>query len=232
VSATGKPFVKYWLHNNLVTVNGQKMSKSLGNYTTLKDAFKNYDPLVIRFFILQSHYRSTLDFSDGALQGARAGLDKLLNTVQNVNLEIAKSGKANESSAGSAFQHYKIRFLEAMDDDWNTPQAIAVLFDLAKEVNQILSTERKGSPEELKAAKQLFRELGGSILGIVPAEEVSRASMDGNIQADLIELLVSLRNEARHQKLWTMSDMIRDGLKKLGIALEDKKDGTTWKKVP
>src|SRR5574337_303979 len=135
-SANSVPFVRYWLHNNMVTVNGQKMGKSLGNSVSLKDLFKKFDPLVIRFFILQSHYRSTLDFSDEALQGAKVGLEKLLNTVRNLRAEITKAeGESLPAEASIDLASYKSRFLSAMDDDFNSPQAIAVLFDLAREVN-------------------------------------------------------------------------------------------------
>lgn len=231
VCATGKPFVKYWLHNNLVTVNGQKMSKSLGNFVTLKDAFKKYDPLVIRFFILQSHYRSTLDFSDEALQGAKAGLEKLANTVHNLRLEIAKAEQEPRKTALAIdLASYKKRFLEAMDDDFNAPQAIAVLFELSKEVNASLSLETKFTAESLRAVLQQFEELGGKILGIIPEKAQQTLPTVAHFEAELINLLIQVRAEARKQKLFTLSDMIRDGLKKLGIVLEDKKDETVWKK--
>jgi cysteinyl-tRNA synthetase len=232
VCATGKPFVKYWLHNNLVTVNGQKMSKSLGNFVTLKDAFKKYDPLVIRFFILQSHYRSTLDFSDEALAGARGGFEKFLNTVRNLRFELAK---AQVESSGRPLpfdlQPFRRRFLEAMDDDFNTPQAIAVIFELTKEVNQLLNTDSRPGVEALQSIDMLFRELGGSILGLVPDGLRNEASTDGKVEAELIQLLIDVRNKVRKEKLFTLSDMIRDGLKRVGIVLEDKKDGTVWKRM-
>ncbi|HXG38594.1 MAG TPA: cysteine--tRNA ligase [Bacteroidota bacterium] len=231
VCATGKPFVKYWLHNNLVTVGGQKMSKSLGNFVTLKDAFKKYDPLVIRFFILQSHYRSTLDFSDEALQGAKAGLEKLTNTVHNLRLEIAKAEQEARTTAIAVdLASYKKRFLDAMDDDFNSPQAIAVLFELSKEVNASLSLETKFTAESLRAVLQQFEELGGKILGVIPEKAQQTLTTDAHLEAELINLLIQVRAEARKQKLFALSDMIRDGLKKIGIVLEDKKDETVWKK--
>ena len=232
VSATGKPFVKYWMHNNLVTVAGQKMSKSLGNFVTLKDAFKKFEPLVVRFFILQSHYRSTLDFSDEALQGAKAGLEKLANTIQNVRVEIMKAETEKRAESREIdLQGYWVRFREAMDDDFNTPQAIAVLFDLTKEINQALNSYKKISPSELQSVAKFFHDCGFTILGILPEESAVAMTVDGNIQAELIQLLVDLRNEVRKQKLWALSDLIRDGLQKAGIAIEDKKDGTVWKKT-
>ncbi len=235
VCATGKPFVKYWLHNNLVTVSGQKMSKSLGNFVTLKEAFARFDPLVVRFFILQSHYRSTLDFSNEALSGAKAGFDKLVNTIRNVRTELAKG--VAESRAGILpfdIQPYKKRFIEAMDDDFNTPQAIAVLFDLARETNQLLHAEAKLGAEVFQSIDEFFRTFGGEILGIVPeacSHPLSEDSVDGKLEAGLMQLLIDVRAEARKQKHFALSDMIRDGLKRFGIALEDKKEGTVWKKV-
>jgi cysteinyl-tRNA synthetase len=229
--ATGKPFVKYWIHNNLVTVNGQKMSKSLGNFVTLKDAFKKYDPLVIRFFILQSHYRSTLDFSDEALQAAKGGLEKLLNTVRNLRAEAVKAKEASRSaSIAIDLASYRSRFLDAMNDDLNTPQAIAVLFELSKEVNAALSLDEKFSASSLQSVEELLRELGSTLLGIIPVKDQEVFAADAAFETELIRLLLSVRNEARRQKLFALSDMIRDGLKKIGIIVEDKKDETVWKK--
>lgn len=224
-AATGKPFVKYWIHNNMVTVNGQKMGKSLGNVINLKDAFKTYHPLVVRFFILQSHYRSTLDFSDDALEGAAKGLEKLHNTLRNVRSEFKKGGTGGLQIDIDGF---KSNFLEAMDDDFNTPQAIAVLFDLSREINAILN-EGKATSEDLGKVDDLFTELGGNILGIIPTTFESGAGK--SIEEDLINLIIELRAEVRSQKLWPLSDKIRDGLNKIGVIIEDKKDGTSWRRI-
>jgi len=230
--STGKQFVKYWIHNNMVTVGGQKMGKSLGNVINLKDAFKKYSPLVVRFFILQSHYRSTLDFSDGALEGAAKGLEKLLNMVRNLREEVGKIRKLEDGgivAKDSSFidlAGFKKSFLDAMDDDFNTPQAIAVLFDLSREVNTNLA-EGKLGVAVLKEIDSLYTDIGGIILGVIP-EKFETADGATTIENDLIQFIIELRAEARTQKLWVMSDKIRDGLAKLGIVLEDKKDGTTW----
>lgn len=223
-AVSGKPFVRYWIHNNMVTVNGQKMGKSLGNVINLKDAFKKYNPLVVRFFILQSHYRSTLDFSDEALQGAEKGLEKLHNTVRNIKNELPKA-VGNETNID--FDGFKGKFLEAMDDDFNTPQAIAVLFDFSREINANLA-EGKMTAADLIKAHQLFNELGGIILGIIPVTFKTEAT--DSIENDLVSLILELRAEIRTQKLWQLSDKIRDGLSKIGIIVEDKKDGVSWKR--
>jgi len=231
--STGKPFVKYWIHNNMVTVGGQKMGKSLGNVINLKDAFKKYPPLVIRFFILQSHYRSTLDFTDEALEGAAKGFEKLLNTVRNLKIEISKKEKSDgrwrmeDGNSNIDLAGFKAAFLDAMDDDFNTPQAIAVLFDFSREVNTLI-TEGKVNIELMKEIDALYTELGGRILGIIP-EQIEKQNV-GASEEELINLIIQLRTEARKQKLWEFSDKIRDGLKNIGIIIEDKKDGTSWRR--
>ncbi len=228
--STGKPFVKYWLHNNMVTVNGQKMGKSLGNFVTLKDAFKKFDPLVIRFFILQSHYRSTLDFSEQAIEAAGKGLEKLQNTVQRVRVEI-KKGK---NGKGTLFDlaEYRKRFTEAMDDDFNTPQAIAALFDLSRAVNDLLAQPNGISLESLHQIETFFTDYGVNILGLFGEKAASsQLQTDGMIEPQLVELLLAARKEARENKFWLLSDKIRDRLKALGVVLEDTKDGTSWKKA-
>jgi cysteinyl-tRNA synthetase len=227
--ATGKPFVKYWIHNNLVTVQGQKMSKSIGNVIMLKDAFKKYSPLVVRFFILQSHYRSTLDFSDEALEGASKGLEKLHNTVRNLRIQLGQTPVAHAGSGSIDCAAFKTKFLEAMNDDFNASQAIAVLFDLAREVNNGLTQGILGGAA-LKEVDELFNELGGAILGIIP-EQLEQSGGNSSLDDSLVKLIIELRKEIRSQKLWGLSDKIRDGLADAGVILEDKKDGTTtWRR--
>jgi len=249
VCATGKPFAEYWIHNNLVTANGQKMSKSLGNTISLKDAFKTFSPLAIRFFILQSHYRSTLDFSEQALSAADEGLEKLHNTVRNLRDQIASSNEGREADV--SLDSYKARFLGAMNDDFNTPQAIAVLFEYTKDVNALLNSGEKFSQSSLQKIDDLYTELGEEILGVIPSvnerlllpkrkaagveetgvgDGVQVAPSPTDFERRLIQLLADLRAEARSKKLWELSDKIRNELGKLGVILEDKKDGTMWKK--
>jgi cysteinyl-tRNA synthetase len=234
-AATGKPFAKYWIHNNLVTVNGQKMSKSLGNFITLKDLFKKFDPLVVRFFILQSHYRSTLDFSEQAIDSSKSGFTKLQNTVRRLKQEI--DFRRRSSSFGAFDKREEIRkfredFVEAMNDDFNAPQAIAALFEMVTSVNSWLDNAATSVTEQtLLEADRWFNELASGVLGILPGEDVAALSANGSTVAGIMDLVIKVRNEARKQKLWPVSDMIRDGLKGVGIALEDKKDETTWKKI-
>ncbi len=230
--ATGKPFAKYWIHNNLVTVNGQKMSKSLGNFVTLKDAVKNYNPLVIRLFILQSHYRSTLDFSNEALDGAKSGWEKLRNTYANIKNELNKAETSGKSGTVKVDVHgYRSRFLEAMNDDFSTPQALGVLFDLSRDMNQALMSEAGVSKESLITALDLFEHAGNKVLAFLGLGIAANLSPNGASEPELIQLFIELRNAAKSDKNYALSDRIRESLKKLGVLLEDKKDGTTvWKK--
>ncbi len=223
--ATGKPFARYWIHNNLVTVNSQKMSKSIGNFISLKDAFKKWRPEVVRFFILQSHYRSTLDFSNEAIDGSAKGLERLVNTIRNVR-ERLRGATADGGTID--LSKFKSDFLASMDDDFNAPQAVATLFDMSREVNQALSSGSL-SATSLQQILDLYLELG-NILGLNLLETNSSQGSSSNLDAQFMELIIALRQEIRAQKLWPLSDKIRDGLVKLGIVLEDKKDGTSWKR--
>ena len=227
-SATGKPFAKYWIHNNLVTVNGQKMSKSLGNFVTLKDAFKKFDPIVVRFFILQSHYRSTLDFSEQAIEAAAKGFEKLRSTLERIRMEITKEKSGGDSLPD--FDQLRIRFFEAMDDDFSTPQAIAVLFDLSRSINELMASPNGASTETLQKAEKFLGESFDTVLGL-SCKANAGPSGGGNLEPNLVDILIKARKEARANKLWSLSDKIRDELKALGIILEDTKDGTTWKKA-
>lgn len=228
--ATGRPFVKYWVHNNLVTVNGKKMSKSLGNFVTLKDLFRKFDPIAVRFFILQSHYRSTLDFSDEAMQGANAGLEKLLNFVRDLRERIEKGESQPPATHTLDCSLYEKEMQEAMDDDFNTPKVIAALFRLVTDVNSQYSNGNPMSTSSLKEIERIVEAYGSGILGVVPKKGES-AAVDQASTSEIVNLMIELRAEARRQKQWSLSDMIRDGLKGVGIVIEDKKDGTTWRKV-
>ncbi len=228
--ATGKQFVKYWMHNNMVTVDGQKMGKSLGNFTTLKDAFKKWKPETIRFFILQSHYRSTLDFSDEAVDAAGKGLEKLANTVRNLRERI-KSATEEGTPVGINLQKYKAEFTAAMDDDFNTPQAVAVLFDLSREVNQAMAAQASIARGSLQEIHDVYTDLAGTILGLTFGDGGGSASSDNALVDGLMNLIIDMRKEVRAQKLWAISDRIRDTLKEIGIVLEDKKVGTSWRRT-
>ncbi|RFM23473.1 MAG: cysteine--tRNA ligase [Candidatus Thermochlorobacter aerophilum] len=223
-AATGKPFVRYWMHNNMVTVNGVKMGKSLGNFTTIKDVLKKFKPTVLRFFILQSHYRSTLDFSDSALQAAKAGWEKLQETY--MRLQQAAEGKGTIE-----LQKFEQQFCQAMNDDFNSPLAIATLFDLSREINSRLANE--GLTKEAKETTiQFFHTYARDVLGIISTDTVSNEAVTlHNVLQKVMELVLEIRQEARARKDFTTSDRIRDKLKAAGVEVKDTKDGATWRLI-
>jgi cysteinyl-tRNA synthetase len=223
--STGKQFVKYWMHNNLITVNGQKMGKSLGNFITLKDAFLKWDPLVVRFFILQSHYRSTLDFSEQAIEAASKGLEKLHGALSRLRSEIEKK-RTGKKEFITSFKEYQQRFMNAMDDDFNAPLAIGVLFELIRETNELLNDAANASHDFLLTVNDFLSVATDQILGL--SARVTRSGESAEPQ--LMQLLIALRNDARKNKNFTISDKIRDDLKAAGIVLEDGKEGTAWKR--
>ncbi len=231
-TANKLPFVRYWIHNNMVTVNGQKMGKSLGNFITLKDAFKKYHPLTIRFFILCTHYRSPLDFSNEALDAADKGLERLHNTIKHLRerMEYTKDDSTS-SSIHEKLEYYKKKFLEAMDEDINTPGAIAVLFDLSKEVNTLLDSDKEINKKCLEDIDTFYKQLGGNILGIIPDTLQSEQKSEAETLKNIMDVLIGTRNELRKAKQWQLSDFIRNKLLEIGIALDDKPDSTTWKKI-
>ncbi|HUI29206.1 MAG TPA: cysteine--tRNA ligase [Candidatus Acidoferrales bacterium] len=232
-SVTGKQFVRYWLHNNLVTVNGMKMSKSLGNSVMLKDAFKKYDPVVLRFFILQSHYRSPLDYSDEAVAAAGKGLERLTNVVRQLKEAIAESRMPldlnNLPEEPVNMKRYYNEWLAAMADDFNTPLAIASLFEMLKDVNSFLASGNRPNEEFAGTLLSFLNELAGGVLGILSPE--SQRTHDVELEEKLIETLINLRADARKDRNFKLSDTIRNELQKIGVVLEDKKDGTTIYKV-
>ncbi|MBI3961637.1 MAG: cysteine--tRNA ligase [Deinococcus sp.] len=227
-AATGQTFVRYWLHNNLVTIDGAKMGKSLGNAITLKEVLGRFEAPVVRSFILSSHYRSTLDFSDSALEGAARGLERLWGTVQAVQ-ERLHSGAVANGEADEEFvarlQAHKARFLEQMDDDFNTAGAIGVLFDLTRDVNELLQGE--ATDQDLHSADKLYRELAGEVLGLLP--ERGGPAQGEALTPKLIQLLIDLRNEYRAARDFKRSDTVRDKLASIGVVLEDTANGTRWK---
>ena len=204
--------VKYWLHNGFIRVDNEKMSKSLGNFFTIRDVLKKYAPEVVRFFILRAHYRSPLNYSDAHLDDAKNSLTRLYNTLGNVQAdEFALREDAND---------YTRRFFAAMDDDFNTAEAMSVLFELANEANKTGSAELAGC---LKA-------LGGT-LGLLqdnPQHFLQSGGEEGGLSADEIEALIAQRKTARETKNWAESDRIRDLLAEHKILLKDGADGTTW----
>jgi cysteinyl-tRNA synthetase len=228
-AAYGVEFARYWLLNNMVTVNGIKMGKSLGNYTTIKDALSRHSPMTIRFFILNSHYRSPTDFTEAALEAASKGYERLVGAVSLTRQKLvdADGGGLQDETFLTIIQQHRARFLAAMDDDFNTPQALAALFDFNKEVNSLLNEGQPVSDSTLKAIDDLYRELGNNILGIIPNQ--LETSSSASLENELIQLIADLRAEARAQNDWSTADAIRDRLAEVGVLLEDRPEGTTWR---
>ena len=225
-SVTGKPYVRFWMHNNMVTVNGIKMGKSLKNSVNLKEIFKDIDPLVIRFFILQSHYRSQLDYSETAIKASSTGLEKLRETKR--RLREQKTG-----SEVFAIEPFEQRFTEAMDDDFNTPIAIAVLFDLSKSINVALDRPEGMSETSRLKAENFLDKAGREILGILQDDCQSVHAGDelnGKRLDNVMSILLDLRAEARKNKDFALSDRIRDKLLDAGIEIKDTKEGASWSK--
>ena len=239
-SFTGvKPFARYWLHNGMVQLGEEKMSKSLGNLITIKQALQKYSADAIRIFALSSHYRSPLTYSEEIIEAAERGAERLRQTVNNA-VSGHKTGKKID------IEHYRQRFTEAMDDDFNTAQALAALFDLARDINKY---DSEGT--EAGEARDALKELGG-VLGLTfeltwaepldaklfarttasVYQELGRSDVpDEKENAEkLIENLVNLRNELRKSKQFKFADMVRARLDEAGIALEDTAQGTVWKR--
>ena len=208
-------FVNYWMHNGFIRVDNEKMSKSLGNFFTIREVLAKYDAEVVRFFILRAHYRSPLNYSDVHLDDAKQSLTRLYTALKNVApTDIAIDWEQND---------YARRFKEAMDDDFNTVEAMAVLFDLAGEVNR----------SESAALAGLLKALG-SVLGVLqrdPQEFLQGGAAGAELSADAIEALIQARRDARAAKNWAESDRIRDELAAKGVVLEDGAQGTTWRRA-
>ncbi len=224
----GVDFARYWLLVGSLTVNGVKMSKSLGNFLTIRDALKLYTPEAIRYFILSSHYRGPVDFSREALQAAQRGIDRLHNTVRKLRLrmrQVPPAGTAVLADVGGV-QDYRIAFREAMEEDFNTPKALAVLFEFVKEVNRYLDERDDPPMGTLTAMDKVFRDLGGKVLGVVP--DKMSVSMDEDRLGQVIQMLLDLRQEYRQARDWSKADAIRSRLAEIGIIVNDGPEGSTW----
>ena len=232
VASQGKPMVHYWMHNNMITIEGKKMGKSLGNFITLFEFFTGehekldqaYSPMTIRFFILQAQYRSTVDFGNEALQASKKGLDRLMETIANLDrIEPTANGSITLDYA----KELETKCYEAMDDDLNTPIVISHLFDACRVVNQLIDKKQTITPDALAKLKEVFHTFSFDILGL-------KAETDGNAAREesfgkAIDLLLEVRAKAKAAKDWSTSDQIRDELAAYGFEVKDTKDGATWK---
>ena len=228
-AALGHGSANYWVHNNMITINGQKMGKSLGNFITLEELFTGshrllaqaYSPMTIRFFVLQAHYRSTLDFSNEALQAAEKGLDRLMKGVETL-------GKLRPSAASTVDPaELERRCREAMDDDLNSPMVISALFDWVRTINQLAEGQQHISEEDLERLRATVHRYVFDILGLRD-EKAAGAATGRDYVTPLVEMLLAMRLQAKADKDWAASDRIRDGLAAAGIRVKDRKDGSDW----
>ncbi|MDE6825919.1 MAG: cysteine--tRNA ligase [Paramuribaculum sp.] len=234
VAHNGHDSVRYWMHNNMITIDGQKMGKSLGNFITLEEFFTGnhpllkqaYSPMVIRFFILQAHYRGTLDFSNDALQASERALQRMLDGYR--RLKGLKADGPGEPLSDDQLTTLETKMYEAMDDDLNTPIVIATLFDVCSIVNNINDGRTKATAAQIEKLKQMFDTFLVDLLGI-------KVDSEGGESADMkpfegaVDLLLEMRSRAKAEKDWSTSDMIRDRLSALGFDVKDTKNGFEWK---
>ncbi|AIN19242.1 cysteine--tRNA ligase [Yersinia rochesterensis] len=213
------PYVNYWMHSGMVMIDKEKMSKSLNNFFTIRDVLAYYDAETVRYFLMSGHYRSQLNYSEENLKQARASLERLYTALRGTDVNAAPAGGAE----------FEARFRAAMDDDFNTPEAYSVLFDLAREVNRLKA-------EDMTAANALAAELRklAHVLGLLEQDPElflqSGAQTDDDDEVAKIEALIKQRNDARSSKDWALADSARDQLNELGIVLEDGPQGTTWRR--
>lgn len=214
-AANDKTYVNYWMHAGPVRVNKEKMSKSLGNFFTIRDVLKEHNPEVVRYFLSSVHYRSSIDYSLDSLKEARSALERFYQALESVSTEVADV----ESS------DYSERFLRAMDDDFNTPMALAVLFEMASELNRLKGKDEVAASHIASQMKAM-----AAMLGLLQQDPTSflQQGVAGEISADDIDVLIAERKEARSNKDFARSDEIRDQLAAAGVVLKDGSDGTTW----
>jgi cysteinyl-tRNA synthetase len=220
-SYTSKPFARYWMHNGMLQLQGEKMSKSIGNLVTIDEFLSKHEPDALRMMILNGSYRAPLSYSDDIVDAAERGLDRLrsaLKPAQSVTSGASANGRAELDKQTETIQQ---SFLDAMDDDFNSSGGLAALFELVRSINT--ARDAGASDTQLKPAQDTLRELTG-VLGL----RLSEKKIAGGDADKFIALLVEIRSEMRKQKNWAMSDLIRDRLNDLGIAIEDSKEGTIW----
>lgn len=221
-------FVKYWMHFGFLNIQNEKMSKSLGNFFTTRDVLTKYSAETIRLFFVQTHYGGPLNFSDELLNAAQKGCEKISNLIEFSENEIKKN-LADGINPVLDFQKYRNDFITVMDDDFNTPQAVAVIFDFIKAVNTVVTKNEKINVEFFHEVKKFLKELAHEILGIIDLDDSHKGS-DKSLENELIELLIKVRDILKIEKQFALADEIRNQLAKMGVQLKDTKSGVTFKR--
>lgn len=234
VASQGEQMVRYWMHNNMITINGQKMGKSLGNFITLEQFFTGehasldqaYSPMTIRFFILSAHYRGTVDFSNEALKAAQKGYDRLMDGL--ANLDRIQPSKGSQPDTHKFVHELRQRCYDAMNDDLQTPLVISALFEACHVINLLLDHKTKISVEDLKELVDTMRLFTFDILGLKSNKGANNAERE-KAYGKIVDMVLKMRQQAKEAKDWTTSDEIRDALANAGFEVNDTKDGVTWK---
>ena len=229
VASNNKPFVKYWLHFGFLNIENEKMSKSLGNFFTARDVVARHSAEAIRLFFAQAYYRGPLNFSDELLASAEKGLEKFENLVDKINLELNKN-QAEGATPCLDIKQFEDKFIAAMDDDFNTAQAVAIIFDFVKEVNRTIAENENINTDFYKNVKAFLEKTAVGVLGVINFD-VEDKSADKDIDVNFIQKMIDRRTEAKNEKNYTLADKIRDELKEIGVELKDSKDGTAYKIV-
>ena len=237
VASQGDDMVKYWMHNNMITINGQKMGKSLGNFITLEEFFtgsnKNldqaYSPMTIRFFILSAHYRSTVDFSNDALKAAEKGLERLLDGIANLD-RIQASDKCDPQTE-KVVKELRQKCYDAMNDDFQTQIVISHLFEACHTINNLVDHKATICAECLQELKETMQLFAFDLLGLSKGQGAGNKGQEAREEAfgKVVDMVLDLRAKAKANKDWTTSDQIRDALAAAGFEVKDTKDGATWK---
>ncbi|QUH22521.1 cysteine--tRNA ligase [Methanobacterium alkalithermotolerans] len=209
------PMVRYWMHTGFLNVSGEKMSKSLGNFITIRDLLEDYDPQIFRFFVLSTHYRSPIDFSEKTLEQAAKSLKRIQKTLEKLNELVGSSDGNDDAYFSGLLEDYQTKFFESMDNDFNTPEALAHIFNFVKELNKAFD-DKKPSEKVLKDIISFFNEFG-EIMGF----DLAGKSDSGDISGELLDIIKDVRQKLREKKEWALSDDIRARLNDLGIDVED-----------
>jgi cysteinyl-tRNA synthetase len=227
-AANEQPFARYWLLTGSLTVDGVKMSKSLGNFVTVSDALTRYPAEAIRAFILSGHYSNPIDFSEDAIVSAQKGWERIMGAVT-LTREHLRSAPDKDSVSGfiDVVEEHKAKSLAALDDDFNAPAALGALQNFTREVNNLLNSGDVVGQPTLQTIDALYREIGGDVLGIIPDQVARGASAER--EDGLIRMLLTMRQQFRADKQFEKSDEIRDRLAELGVVIEDRSDGATYR---